>query len=173
MHVILFDVFGTVLDMSGVPKEELREYGRQLKRDPWEPIVLPTSWERIPAHRDSAAGLLKLSKKFLVVTLSNGPLSLISRVSSRNGLVWDAIIPLECAKVCKPNHAAYKFACDLLDVSPSDCLMVTANPGFGDVEASRAVGMQAQVIRHPDNPEFPEWKGCPKDIVELAERLGC
>lgn len=175
---IAFDVFGTVLDFSRVPREEREDYGRQLKRDPWEPIVLPKSWEKIPAHRDAKEGLERLRYRYKVVTLSNGPLELLMRASKFNGLRWDAVIPIECAKVAKPKPRAYEFAVELLDVltrgiAASDVMMVTANPGFGDVEASRGIGMQAQVIRHEDDPEFPEWKGCPKDIIELAERLGC
>jgi hypothetical protein len=42
--------------------------------------------------------------------------------------------------------------------------MVTANKDFGDIEASLALGMQAQLIRHP---------GTPATIIELAESLGC
>lgn len=178
MKVIAFDVFGTVLDMSGVPKEELRDYGRQLKRDPWEPIVLPKSWETLPAHPDAKEGLGRLRRDHWVVTLSNGPLELLMRVSKHNDIRWDAIIPIECAKVAKPKPRAYEFAVELLDVLTygvvaSDVMMVTANPGFGDVEAARALGMVPQVIRHADDPEFPEWTGCPRDIIELAERLGC
>lgn len=43
--------------------------------------------------------------------------------------------------------------------------MVTANEKFGDLEAARALGMQAVLIRGDD--------GGPKDLIELAERTGC
>ena len=173
MRVLAFDVFGTVLDLSGVPCEELRSYAAQLKQDPWKGLLLPNSWRSLPAHPDAKEGLERLRKKFICVTLSNGPLPLLARAINHNKLSFDAIIPIECAEVYKPNPKAYAFAADLLCVDETMVTMVTANPGFGDVEAARACGMQAQVIRHADDTEFPEWKGCPKDLIALAELYGC
>jgi hypothetical protein len=40
-------------------------------------------------------------------------------------------------------------------------MMVTANPTFGDIEGSAAIGMQSQVIRH----------GYSNTIIELAEMM--
>lgn len=173
MKVILFDVFGTVFNLDGVSRHEVGEYVRHVHQRGWSPLILPKSWELIPAHADAAEGVARLRRQFTVVTLSNGPVDLLVRMSRNAGISWDFIVPVQCRQVYKPHPDAYRMACEMTGVEATDCLMVTANPGFGDVEASRAIGMQAQVIRHADDPEFPEWKGCPKDILELAERLGC
>ncbi|WP_417459082.1 hypothetical protein [Kordiimonas sp.] len=147
VKVIAFDVFGTVFDFADVPREEVRDYADQLRRPEWSPLQLPKSWETMPAHSDSMAGVARLREIATVVTCSNGPLGLQAKMSKRAGIVWDAIIPLELNKVYKTDPRAYMTVCEVLDVAPENVLMVTANEKFGDLEASRALGMQAVLIR--------------------------
>jgi len=162
MKVIAFDVFGTVFDLSGVPRAEIRAYARHIRQPEWSPLKLPASWERLPAHPDAAEGISRLREKFLVVTCSNGPLGLLARLSKFNGISWDAIIPLELNKVYKPDHRAYLTVCSVLGAPPAEVAMVTANKEFGDLEAAMALGMRPVLIRHP---------GQPMTIVELAKQL--
>lgn len=164
MEVIAFDVFGTVFDLSGVPRSEIQEYARHIRRDLWMPLKLPKSWETLPSHADSASGIQRLRKKFFVVTCSNGPLGLLAKLSKHNGIEWDAIIPLELNHVFKPRPEAYMTICEVLDVQPSQVRMVTANRDFGDIEASAALGMKSAWIRGESDV---------KDIIALAEHLGC
>lgn len=164
MKVIAFDLFGTVFDLSSVDRQEIRDYASQLRRDEWQPLKLPKSWETLPAHADSAEGIERLRKRFIVVTCSNGPLGLTAKLSKNNGISWDAIIPLELNRVYKTDPLAYLTVCEVLAVRAEDVMMVTANKDFGDLEASAALGMTPQLIRDPD---------CPATIIELAERLGC
>lgn len=149
LKVIAFDVFGTVVDLSGVPREEIRDYARHIHKPDWEPITFPKSWEDIPAHPDSSAGIALLRQQYSVVTCSNSPTELLVKLSKRGNINWDAIIPIEAYKVYKPNPLAYLAIADLLRVDPSEVAMVTANPTFGDVEASAALGMLPIVIRQP------------------------
>lgn len=163
IKVIAFDTFGTVLNMDGVPREELKAYGQHIKKPKWEPLVLPKSWETLPAHSDSKQGIDMLRQKYMVVTCSNGPLGLLAKVSKYNDIHWDAIIPLELNKVFKPNLAAYMTVCEVLDVEPQEVAMVTANKTFGDLEAAESLGMMPYYIRH----ESPI-----RNIVNLATVLG-
>lgn len=162
MKVISFDVFGTVFDLSGVPKGEIRAYARHVRQPEWAPLKLPDSWTKLPAHPDAAEGVARLREKFLVVTCSNGPLGLLAKLSKFNNIWWDAIIPLELNKVYKPDHRAYLTVCSVLGVPPADVTMVTANKEFGDLEAAMALGMRPMLIRHP---------GQPMTIIELAAQL--
>lgn len=163
-QVVAFDVFGTVVDLSGADREEVRAYARHIRRPEWAPLSLPASWERLPPHPDSVQGIERLRTKFFVCALSNGPLGMMSRMAKNAGLRWDCVIPLELGRVFKPDPRAYLVACDVLGVPPSAVLMVSANKDFGDIEASRGVGMQSILIRHP---------GGPRDTHELADQLGC
>lgn len=160
--VVAFDVFGTVFDLSGVPHEEVRAYAHHIRQPEWSPLKLPKSWETLPAHADSAEGVAQLRKKFIVVTCSNGPLGLLTKLSKHNGIAWDAIIPLELNKVFKPNPRAYLTVCEVLDVEPKDVIVVTANKTFGDIEAAKKLSMGTALIRND---------GCAKTIIELAEVL--
>ncbi len=164
IKVIAFDVFGTVVDFSGVPREEVKDYASQLRRPEWEPLKLPASWEHLKAHPDSAEGIRRLRQHYIVCTCSNGPLGLLAKLSKNNGIVWDAIIPLEMNKVYKPNPQAYLTVCEVFGVETKDVLMVTANEMFGDIEAARALKMEASLIRHKDGPA---------SIIELANELEC
>ncbi len=140
--VIAFDVFGTVFDLSDVDRSEVRAYVEHIKQPTWEPLNLPKHWETLPAHYDAPGALEMLRKKYMVVTLSNGPMRLLAELNKFNGLKWDAIIPLEMARVYKPNPIAYLLPAQLFDCDINEVMMVTANKDFGDIEAAKALGMQ-------------------------------
>ncbi len=161
IELICFDVFGTVFDMSTVSKDSIRKYVDHVKSNSWEPIDL-SGWSNIKAHPDSKIGIDLLRTKFQVVTLSNGPMRLLTKISKANDISWDAIIPIEAYKVYKPHESAYKIACDLMDIAPEKTLMVTANPTFGDIEGAAKNNMHSQIIRQ---------KGFPLSIIELYETL--
>ncbi len=99
MKVIAFDVFGTVFDLSSVDKRDIKAYIDHIRRPTWQPLVLPEYWETLPAHPDAAEGIARLRKKFTVVTCSNGPLHLLTKLSKHNSISWDAIVPLELNRV--------------------------------------------------------------------------
>lgn len=97
------------------------------------------------------------------VALSNGDANLIDEVSESNGFDFDYVIDLAGRhRVYKPNVEAYRTVEKDLGFKPAETLMVTANPGFGDIEGAAAVGMPSLVIRQP---------GTPQDIIALAEML--
>lgn len=164
MNVIAFDVFNTVVDLASVDRDEVRAYADHIKQPEWSPLRLPESWENLPAFADSAEGIARLRKKFMVVTCSNGPLGMMARLLKNAGLQFDAIIPLELNRVFKPNDQAYLTVCEVLGVPGPRVRMVTANKKFGDLEAADRLGMFATLIRNP---------GCPQTITELAELLEC
>lgn len=160
IKVIAFDVNRTVADFASVPDEEVRTYIDHIRKPEWSPFIPPESWTKLPAHSDSCEGISRLRRKFVVVALSNNPLWCTVSISVKNRLYWDAIIPLECFQVFKPNPEAYLAACRLLWVRPENVLMVSANKGF---ERAEDVGMQLQLIRDDKVP----------DINALADLLGC
>lgn len=162
--VLAFDCFGTVFDVSSVIREEICEYVRQVQRRIWEPLDLPTPWADLPAHPDAKQGLERLRSKYRIVTCSNLPLNLLYTLSQRAGIQWDAIVPLEANRICKPDPRAYWTVCQVLQVPPSYVTVVSAHATGPDVEGAPNAGMKFQLIRN---------EGCPSDIVALADKFGC
>jgi FMN phosphatase YigB (HAD superfamily) len=162
--VIAFDLFGTVFDVSNVPKDDVREYVRQVKAEEWAPLRVPESFESLDDFADSVPGIVRLRQKFRVVTCSNLPLSLTWWLSERAGIKWDAIVPLEASRSYKPEPEAYATVCHVTQCKAKEVLMVSAHADGPDVEGAPAAGFGFQLIRNP---------GCPQTIIELAEALGC
>jgi FMN phosphatase YigB (HAD superfamily) len=161
VKVIAFDLFGTVFDLSGVSRDDVRAYVSHIHKPEWEPLTLPESWASLPMYPDAVEGLAKLRGMFEhVITLSNAPTILQVRLGVP--IHFTGICALDKHKVYKPKPRAYMAALVEWMVDPADCLMVTANAKFGDIEAARLLGMKSQLIRNP---------GCPQTIIELAEKL--
>jgi HAD superfamily hydrolase (TIGR01493 family) len=156
LKLFAFDLLGTVFDMSGVDRDELRAYGRHLKdfyaTGEWKPLHLPASWERLPLFQDSALGLGLLQRNYMIVTLSNAPLGLTAKMCKNAGIMFDAITPLELSRTYKTAPEAYTSLCSIYGVEPREIAMVTANKDFGDIEAARKLGMSAYLIRDEKIP---------------------
>lgn len=150
--LVAFDVFGTLLDMSNVPREELEAYGRHIAQPEWAPLRLPDHWQVLPTFPDVWPGLITLAMVVpTVVTLSNAPLRFqraLWAFNDREGANIDEVVPLEVARVFKPHQDAYRAVLRMFpEYAPEECLMVTANEHFGDLEGARSVGMRSMLIR--------------------------
>lgn len=161
---IAFDCFGTVFDMSGVSREEIKSYVEHVCKEDFTPFDFPRSWWGLKSHQDACDGIKMLqSMGIFCVALSNGDACLIDEVSKLNGFDFDYVIDLAGGhRVYKPHIDAYRTIEKDLGYKPSETLMVTANPTFGDIEGAAAIGMPSQVIRNP---------GTPANIIELANML--
>lgn len=161
---IAFDCFGTVFDMSNISRDEIRAYVNHVRMDNFTPFEFPESWWNLKAHPDSKDGIKYLQQhRFFCVALSNGDANLIDHVAEQNGFDFDYVIDLAGRhRVYKPHLDAYRTIEKDLGYKPSQTLMVTANPTFGDIEGAAAIGMSSQVIRQPDTPQT---------IIDLALML--
>lgn len=149
--------------MDGVSREEIADYVRHVKSEDFSPFSFPKSWWDLKLHPDAKDGIRSLQDAgYKCVTLSNGSAELLQHVSAAGGVHWDAIIDLVVHRVYKPHRAAYLTVQGETGFRANECLMVTANPTFGDIEGAASVGMNSQVIRH----------GYPDTITELAKMLG-
>jgi len=148
--------------MSGVSRDEIKAYVEHVRKNDFTPFVFPSSWWDLRLHPDSQAGIRALEAAgFSCIALSNGSVDLIEHVSRSGGIEWWDIMDLAKHRVYKPHVDAYRTIEKQTGYKPSDTLMVTANPSFGDIEGAADIGMPSQVIRH----------GYPNTIVELAEML--
>jgi len=155
-----FDCFGTIFDVSDVPRQDRIDYGNHVRTVDFSPFNFSPAWYAIKAHADSAKGIQLLQASGIkCVTLSNGSVELLTQISASADIHWDLVIDLTKHRVYKPNPDAYLTVEKELGFKPRDTLMVTANPLFGDVEKATAIGMQTQIIRH----------GYPDTVIELAD----
>jgi 2-haloacid dehalogenase len=127
---------------------------------------------RLRPWPDSAAALGALARRFMVVALSNGNLSMLASVSARGGLTWHAVLSAELVGTRKPDPAVYRFALDRLALDPARTLMVAAHPW--DLRAAAALGLRTAYIERAGEGE-PEPSdsfdlSCP-DLAALAARL--
>jgi 2-haloacid dehalogenase len=141
-------------------------------------------WHRLRPWPDTPRGLDRLRTKFIVASLSNGNVSLLTNMAKNGGFHWDCVLSAELASAYKPDPRAYQTAAELLGLATSEVMMVAAHKH--DLEAARETGMASAFVRRPDEygpdrkpdltPDSPS--GRPYDIVaddflHLADQLGC
>jgi 2-haloacid dehalogenase len=139
---------------------------------------LNLAWHRLDAWPDSAAGLARLKRNFMIAPVSNGNISLMVDLARRNGFPWDAILGSEIAGDFKPKPRVYLAACEAFDLTPADCMMVAAHGN--DLAAAAACGLRTAVIARPNEHGPGRGSAPPREPVdikaasveELAEKLG-
>ena len=163
-HLILDDL----LDRAGiqsVPEADVDELNR--------------AWHRLDPWPDSVEGLTRLKQRFVITTLSNGNVSLLTNMAKRAGLPWDCVISAELFHHYKPDPEAYLGCADLLDVRPGELMLVAAHPS--DLRSAREAGlMTAYVVRPlehgpdglPPKYEDGEFDFVAGDFLDLARQLG-
>ena len=93
------------------------------------------------------AGLTRLRVRYILATLSNGNVALLTNMVKYAGLPWDCILSAELAKHYKPDPETYQMAADLLGLQPEQVMMVAAHKG--DLRAAQAVGLQTAFVPRP------------------------
>ena len=127
---------------------------------------LNRAWHRLDPWPDTIAGLSRLKRKFILVTLSNGNVALLVNMAKRSGLPWDAVLGAEVAGHYKPQPEAYLRTAELLGLAPQECMMVAAHNR--DLVAAASCGFHtAFVLRSSDYDVVAD------DFLDLAEKLGC
>lgn len=135
-------------------------------------------WHRLHPWPDSAVGLVRLHERYIVATLSNGPVALLIDIARFAGLTWDCILSAELARAYKPDPVVYRTAVTLLECAPNEVMMVAAHPS--DLRAAQAVGMRAAYVPRPlewgpDRPLEPSTDGefdiVATDFLDLARQM--
>jgi 2-haloacid dehalogenase len=140
---------------------------------------LNRAWHRLDPWPDTVAGLTRLKRRFVITTLSNGNVSLLTNMAKRAGLPWDCVISAELFRHYKPDREAYLGCADLLDVAPDDLMLVAAHPS--DLRAARDAGLKTAYVtrplergpgRRPPKVEDGEFDVSATDFGDLADKLG-
>jgi 2-haloacid dehalogenase len=137
-------------------------------------------WHRLDAWPDVVDGLQRLKKRFVICTLSNGNLNLLTRLSKRANMPWDCILSAEVFRAYKPDPRTYLGVAQTFDVRPEQVMLVATH--HDDLEAARACGLQTAYIERPlefgaRNPKDVSPRAVngfhALDLHDLARQLGC
>jgi 2-haloacid dehalogenase len=162
------DILGELLEAAGITSisgEDLDHLNR--------------AWHRLDPWPDAVAGLIRLKERFIITTLSNGNVSLLTNMAKHAGLPWDCVISAELFHHYKPDPEAYLGCADLLDVAPDELMLVAAHPG--DLRAARNAGLMTGYVARPleHGPNQPphriddgEFDVTATDFHDLANKLG-
>jgi len=165
LHRMILDELVREFGLTGMNEEELADFNR--------------AWHRLMPWPDTVAGLNRLKAKYVITTLSNGNVSLLTNMAKNAGLPWDAVLSAELAGHYKPDPEAYLKAADLLSLPPDEVMMVAAHPG--DLRAAARAGLRTAYVirpleRGPGRPVFTDPDGefdyTATDFLDLAAQLG-
>lgn len=136
-------------------------------------------WHRLTPWPDVISGLTRLKEKYVIATLSNGNVALLTNMAKYSGMPWDCILSAELARHYKPDPEAYLTAADLLGLEPSQVMMVAAHNS--DLLAAQKVGFRAAFVTRPtehgpdqttDLAADPSVDMAAIDFNDLADKLG-
>jgi 2-haloacid dehalogenase len=141
--------------------------------------ALTLAWHRLDPWPDTAEGLARLRRRFVVAAGSNGHIALIVGLSRHAGLVWDAVLGAELAGTYKPRPEVYLRCARALGLPPGEVMMVAAHNA--DLRAAAGCGMRtAFVLRATEHGPGQTTDLAPRegvdvtaaDLRDLAARLG-
>lgn len=141
---------------------------------------LNRAWHRLDPWPDAVAGLQRLKRRYLLCTLSNGNLGLLTRMAKRAGLPWDCVLSAEVFRAYKPDPATYLGVARVFDLPPERVMLVAAH--HDDLAEARACGLRTAYVERPlefgaahvkDVSPQPGNDLHSRDLLDLADQLGC
>lgn len=135
-------------------------------------------WHRLEPWPDTVPGLNRLKEKFMIAPLSNGNLSMLTNLAKTSRLPWDAILSADLVKHYKPDREVYLMAAELLDLHPSEIMLVAAH--LYDLCAARQLGFRTGFVHRPlekgqggpaDNAQAGDFDIVAQDCLDLAQQL--
>jgi 2-haloacid dehalogenase len=137
------------------------------------------AWHRLAAWPDSVRGLRRLKKKFVISTLSNGNVSLLTNMAKHAGLPWDCVLSAELFHHYKPDPESYLGAAKMLGFKPAEVMLVAAHKD--DLRAAKRCKLRTAFVRRPKE-KGPQVKldlafdrafdYNSDDFLDLADKLG-
>ena len=165
LHRMVLDELIVEYGLTGLSEDETDRFNRV--------------WHRLMPWPDTVRGLHRLRSQYLITTLSNGNVSLLTNMAKNAGMPWDCILSSELAGHYKPDPEVYLMAAELLSLPPNRVMMVAAHKS--DLRAAQRVGLKAAFVARPfergpgrtidtsPEPDFDYWAS---DFEDLAEQLG-
>jgi 2-haloacid dehalogenase len=137
-------------------------------------------WHRLKPWPDVVEGLTRLKRSYIIGTLSNGNVGLLTRLAKNAGLPWDVVLGAETARAYKPLPQAYLASAALLNLEPEQVMLVAAHNG--DLAAAAAAGLRTAFVARPqeygphqsrDFKAERDWDEIAPSFTALADAMGC
>jgi 2-haloacid dehalogenase len=137
-------------------------------------------WHRLRPWPDTVEGLTRLKSRYIIGTLSNGNVGLLTRMAKNAGLPWDVVLGAETARAYKPLPQAYLASAELLNLAPGQVMLVAAHNG--DLAAAAKVGLATAFVARPseygphqsrDSKADRAWDVVTDSFTSLAKAMGC
>jgi 2-haloacid dehalogenase len=137
-------------------------------------------WHRLDPWPDTVQALQRLKSKYIICTLSNGNIGLLTRMAKRAGLPWDCVLSAEVFRAYKPDPATYLGVARVFDVAPERVMLVAAH--HEDLAGARACGLRTAYVERPmefgaaqakDVSARAENELHGRDLADIASLLGC
>ena len=137
-------------------------------------------WHRLKPWPDAVEGLERLKKRYIIGTLSNGNVGLLTRMAKYAGLPWDVVLGAETAHAYKPLPQAYLANAELINLKPGQVMLVAAHNG--DLAAAAKAGLRTAFVTRPseygphqklDLKADGDWDVVVDSFVGLAKAMGC
>ncbi len=138
------------------------------------------AWHRLKPWPDVVAGLTRLKSRYIIGTLSNGNVGLLTRMAKNAGLPWDVVLGAETARAYKPLPQAYLAAAQLLNVAPEKVMLVAAHNS--DLAAAAKTGLRTAFVARPteygphqtvDFKAEGNWDVAADSFTGVAKAMGC
>ena len=136
-------------------------------------------WHRLKPWPDSVAGLQRLKSQFVITTLSNGNISLLTNMAKHASLPWDCVLSAENIHHYKPDREVYLFVPALFDLRPEEVMMVAAHER--DLESAQKYGLRTAFVHRPLEhgpgkvapiPPANKYDFVARDFLDLTDQLG-
>jgi 2-haloacid dehalogenase len=158
--------------------ETLNKFGIQKLNDD-EKEHFNRVWHRLNPWPDSVPGLQRLKSRFVITTLSNGNISLLTNMAKHAGLPWDCVLSAENVRRYKPAAEVYLLAPRLFDLKPEQVMMIAAHEQ--DLQSAQRHGLRTAYVHRPMEHRLGKESAKPaagrydllaSDFLDLAKQLG-
>lgn len=136
-------------------------------------------WHRLKPWPDVVEGLTRLKAGYIIGTLSNGNVGLLTRLAKNARLPWDVVLGAETSRAYKPLPQAYLASVALLNLEPAQVMLVAAHNA--DLAAASALGLSTAFIprrqeygphQKSDLASERPWDVVCNSFVEFADAMG-
>jgi 2-haloacid dehalogenase len=128
------------------------------------PSLVASTWHHLNVFDGAPESIDRLRTRYTVVVLTVLNWKSIVSSSKAAGVQWDGILSCEFLGYYKPSLQAYRTAARLLELKPSEAMMVAAHEG--DLAAARSAGLHTAFVNVPEADHMAEGFEAP-DVTDF------